>query len=155
VTSKIWNKGLMSGLRQDWETPNQLFWMLNERFHFTLDACAIAANAKVPRFLSPENDGLHSDWSGVVWCNPPYGRGLGKWVEKAFRERHCERGPTVVMLLPARTDTSWFHDYVLRAEAVEFLRGRLEFEHPNRTGRSRAPFPSMIVVFGKVPVCKS
>ena len=95
-------------------------------------------NAKCEKFFTPEMDGLKQEWTGVCWCNHPYGRQIGKWVEKA-----CKSFATVVMLIPARTDTKWFHDYCLPYGKIEFLRGRLKFggcENP-------APFPSMIVVF--------
>lgn len=100
--------------------------------------CALPENAKCEKFFTPEMDGLKQEWTGVCWCNPPYGRQIGKWVEKA-----CKSFATVVMLIPARTDTKWFHDYCLPYGKIEFLRGRLKFggcENP-------APFPSMIVVF--------
>ena len=83
-------------------------------------------------------DGLKQEWTGVCWCNPPYGRQIGKWVEKA-----CKSLATVVMLLPARTDTKWFHDWCLPYGKIEFLRGRLKFGGCDNS----APFPSMIVVF--------
>lgn len=121
-----------------WETPQDLFDELDAKFHFETDVCAIAENAKCERFFSPEQDGLRQEWTGVCWCNPPYGRGIGQWVEKAARSR-----ATVVMLLPARVDTAWFHDWCLPYGKVTFVRGRLRF------GGSKwnATFPSMIVVF--------
>ena len=93
-----------------WSTPQWLFDKLDSVFHFTLDACATAENAKCEIFYSPEQDGLAQEWSGNVWCNPPYGRQIGKWVQKAFEST----ANIVVMLLPARTDTRWFHNYCLR-----------------------------------------
>lgn len=139
--------GLFTSLRTDWATPRQLFKMLDKQFGFTLDACATSSN--LPRegiecFDPALTDALRRHWipllPGAVWCNPPYGRCIGEWVEKAFRE---SRWGTVVMLLPARTDTSWWHEYCMRGEIL-FLRGRLCFdENP----RKRAPFPSAIVVF--------
>lgn len=140
----IWNKGLMSSIRQDWATPRQLFEMLDREFHFTLDVCADPSNAKCEEWFS---DGLTHPWvplkDGAVWCNPPYGRGIGNWIERAFRETIGRKYGTCVLLLPARTDTQWFHEYCLKGE-IRFLRGRLNFDD---TRRARAPFPSMIVIF--------
>jgi phage N-6-adenine-methyltransferase len=140
----IWNKGMMSSVRQDWATPRTLFEMLSKEFHFTLDVCATAETAVCEEFFFSE--ALERHWvpvvDGSVWCNPPYGRKIGDWVEKGYRE---SRGyGTVVMLLPARTDTQWFHDYCLKGE-IRFLRGRLSFDDQKR--KSRAPFPSMLVIF--------
>jgi len=134
---------MFSSKTEMWETPQDFFDKLNEEFHFTLDVCAIPENAKCENFYSPEIDGLKQPWKGVVWCNPPYGRQIGSWVRRALSASVA--GNTVVMLLPARTDTRWFHEYIYRRNNVEirFLRGRLHF---NRE-KNAAPFPSMIVVF--------
>lgn len=133
------NKELMFSSKTDlWSTPQDLFDKYNEIYQFETDVCALPENAKCEKFFTPEMDGLKQEWTGVCWCNPPYGRQIGKWVEKA-----CKSFATVVMLIPARTDTKWFHDYCLPYGKIEFLRGRLKFggcENP-------APFPSMIVVF--------
>ena len=126
-----------------WETPQDLFDRLNEKYHFTLDVCALPENAKCDRYFTPEQDGLSQRWGGVCWCNPPYGREIGKWIEKAAEESK-DPFTTVVMLLPARTDTRWFHDYCQRYGEIEFLRGRLKFGN----AKNSAPFPSMIVTFG-------
>lgn len=121
-----------------WETPQEFFDELNDEFHFTLDVCATKENAKCSKYYTKEQDGLVQPWEGVVWCNPPYGREITKWVERAYLSKQ-----TVVMLLPARTDTQWFHDYIYGKAEIRFIKGRLKF------GRSKnsAPFPSMIVVF--------
>lgn len=125
-----------------WETPQWLFERLNDEFGFTLDACALPENAKCARYYTPAHDGLKQPWDGVVWCNPPYGRGVGAWVAKAANA--VERaGVVVVMLLPARTDTKWFHEYIYGRAEVRFLPGRLKFGD----ARNNAPFPSMVVVF--------
>lgn len=121
----------------EWETPQDLFDRLDCIHHFTCDVCATSENAKCSNFYSPQEDGLCQKWEGCCWCNPPYGKEIGKWVKKAY-EAACK----VVLLLPARTDTSWFHDYCLRGQ-IEFLRGRLTFGK----AKYHAPFPSMIVVF--------
>lgn len=123
-----------------WETPQDLFDELDNVFHFDLDVCALPENAKCDRYYTPEANGLVQVWEGVCWCNPPYGRQVKHWVRKVLIS--SINGATVVMLLPARTDTNWFHDYVLGHAEVRFLRGRLRF-----SGKDRAPFPSMIVVF--------
>lgn len=123
-----------------WETPQAFFDELDREFHFTLDACANAENAKCARYYTEEQDGLTQPWDGVVWCNPPYGRTVGRWVKKA-----AESNATVVMLLHARTDTRWFHDYCYQKPDVEirFVRGRLKFGNLGND----APFPSMVVIF--------
>lgn len=133
--------GMFSSATDEWETPQDLFDRYDAVYHFALDPAATAENAKCDRFFTKEQDGLSQPWGGAVWLNPPYGRQVGRWVEKAYRESRSP-GTVVVCLLPARTDTRWFHDYCKRGE-VEFLRGRVCFGD----GRGRAPFPSMIVVF--------
>ena len=126
-----------------WETPQDLFDKLNNEFQFTLDVCATPENAKCDNFYTKEQDGLKYPWKGAVWCNPPYGRGIGQWVRRALFA--SVSGSTVVMLLPARTDTKWFHDYIYKRNNVEirFIRGRLKFGG----SKNSAPFPSMVVVF--------
>lgn len=133
------NKELMFSSKTDlWETPQELFDELNQEFHFTLDVCATAENAKCDRFYSPADDGLSLPWNEVCWCNPPYGREISKWVAKAY-ESNC----LVVMLLPARTDTKWFHKYCLPHGEIRFIKGRIRFGN----AKNAAPFPSMIVIF--------
>ena len=125
-----------------WETPQDFFNKLDEEFHFDLDVCALPENAKCERYFTPEVDGLSKPWKGVCWCNPPYGREIGAWVEKASYE--AKVGQTVVMLLPSRTDTRWFHDWIYGKAKIIFIRGRLKFGGC----KNSAPFPSMVVVFG-------
>lgn len=135
------NNDLMFSSSYDrWATPQAFFDKLNEVFQFTLDAAADASNAKCPRYFTQEDDALQQEWTGVVWCNPPYGRELAAWMHKGYES--SLRGATVVMLVPARTDTKWFHDYCVNGE-ITFLKGRLRFG----AAKSGAPFPSMIVVF--------
>lgn len=124
----------------EWETPQYLFDQLNRVYHFTLDPCATTQNAKCPHFFTKEQNGLAQTWNGVVFMNPPYGREIGTWVRKGY-ETSLE-GVTVVCLLPARTDTRWFHDYCLKGK-ITFLQGRLKFGN----ARNSAPFPSMLVEF--------
>lgn len=126
-----------------WETPQKLFDALDSKYHFTLDPCALPENAKCEKYFTPEDDGLSQNWGGQrVFCNPPYGRELGAWVKKAYEESR-KPDTVVVMLIPARTDVAWFHDYVLPHGEIEFLRGRLKFGG----SKTSAPFPSMLVVF--------
>lgn len=133
--------------RMDWETPTHLFDQLDAEFHFTVDAAASETNHKCERYFTAQSDGLTQDWSGeTVFCNPPYGRELPKWVEKCHREAQ-KPGTTVVMLIPSRTDTRWFHSFIHRRAEVRFIKGRIKFETAGVAGDS-APFPSMIVVFG-------
>jgi len=133
--------GLMSSNSDRWETPQKLFDELNQKYNFEIDVCALPENAKCENYFTPEVDGLSQDWTGVCWMNPPYGREIGKWMKKALES--SRNGATVVCLVPARTDTAWWHDYAMKGE-IEFIRGRLKFGN----SKNSAPFPSAIVVFG-------
>ena len=139
------NKDVLFSSKTDlWETPQGFFDMLDAEFGFTLDAAADAQNHKCTCYYTREQDGLKQPWSGTVWCNPPYGRQIGKWVQKASYENAVNNN-TIVMLLPARTDTRWFHTYIYKQPNVEtrFVRGRLKFGG----SKNSAPFPSMVVIF--------
>jgi phage N-6-adenine-methyltransferase len=138
------NPGMFSSKTDMWETPQDLFERLNNIHRFTLDVCAIPSNAKCHAYYTPEQNGLNQPWIGSCWMNPPYGREIGKWVRKAYES--AQQGAKVVCLLPARTDTAWFHDYCKKGK-VEFLRGRLKFGG----SKNSAPFPSMLVIFGDTP----
>lgn len=129
-----------TSLCQTWETPQWLFDRLDEQFHFTLDAAADDYNHKCDEYFTEKDNALCKKWVGVIFCNPPYGKQIGKWVKKAWEE--SQDGATVVMLIPARTDTSWFHDYCTKGE-ITFIRKRVRFSGAT----VNAPFPSMIVVF--------
>lgn len=137
------NAVMFSSATDLWETPQDFFDKLNDEFCFDLDVCALPENAKCDRYFTPEQDGLRQQWTGTVWCNPPYGRQIGRWVEKA--EKSSEDGTTVVMLLPARTDTKWFHQYIYGKTEIRFIPGRLKFGG----SKNSAPFPSMVVIFKK------
>ena len=138
------NKALLESVRDDWETPQDLFDELNSEFGFTLDPCATPKTAKCAKYYTPFEDGLTRDWTGeIVFCNPPYGRKQDVWVRKC--SEHGVRGGVAVMLIPARTDTARFHDLILGKAEIRFLRGRLKFAGAS----NHAPFPSMIVVFRK------
>ncbi len=126
----------------EWSTPADLFAELDREFGFGLDVCATADNAKCERFFTRADNGLAQPWEGVCWMNPPYGRTIGQWVRRAADA--AKAGATVVCLLPARTDTAWWHDVVaVHSSDVRLLRGRLKFGG----SRSGAPFPSAVVVF--------
>ena len=137
-------RGMMSSTTDMWGTPQEFFQRMDEEYHFETDVCAIKENAKCPHFYSPEDDGLAKTWTGICWMNPPYGRTIGKWVQKAAMSAN-KNGATVVMLLPARTDTKWFHRYIYGKAEIRFIAGRLKFG----CGKHNAPFPSMVVVFGQ------
>lgn len=127
----------------EWATPQPFFDELNAEFSFTLDPCATAANAKCAKYFTKAQDGLAQDWSkDVVFMNPPYGREIGDWMRKAY-ESYLD-GATVVCLVPARTDTRWWHDYAVKGK-VRFVRGRLKFGGATNS----APFPSAVVIFSR------
>jgi site-specific DNA-methyltransferase (adenine-specific) len=123
-----------------WATPQDFFDKLDAEFQFTLDPCATHENHKCQTYFTVDDDGLAQDWSGhTVFMNPPYGREIGRWMEKA-----SESGTTVVCLVPARTDTRWWHENVIEKNAeVRFVRGRLKFGG----SKNSAPFPSAVVVY--------
>jgi site-specific DNA-methyltransferase (adenine-specific) len=117
---------------------------LNKEFRFNLDPCSTHENAKCDKHFTKEDDGLAQNWGGYrVFCNPPYGRELSKWVKKCYEE--SSRAEVVVMLIPARTDTRWFHDYIYGKAEIRFIKGRLRFGGSS----TNAPFPSMLVIYGK------
>ncbi len=126
----------------EWSTPRRLFNELDREFGFTLDVCATPANATCDRFFTAEQDGLLQEWDGVCWMNPPYGKTLGTWIAKAYEAARA--GATVVCLVPARTDTSWWHDLVMGKAEVRFLRGRIRF---GDSKGPRAPFPSVVLIY--------
>lgn len=135
------NKGMFTSTTDTWETPKEFFDRWNAVYHFDLDVCAIPENAKCKQYFTPEQDALQQEWNGVCWMNPPYGREIGRWVKKAY-ESARKNGATVVCLLPARTDTEWWHDYCMHGD-ITFIRGRLRFGG----SKNSAPFPSAVVVF--------
>lgn len=126
------NSGLFTSASQHWATPKDLYADLDKEFHFSDDPCPLTENSI---------EGLLREWGTSTFLNPPYGRDIGKWIDKARNE--AQSGKTVVCLLPARTDTRWFHEHCLKAKEIRFLRGRLKFGG----AEGNAPFPSMIVVF--------
>ena len=138
------NAALLSSATEEWATPDDFFRTLDAEFHFTLDPCSTDDNAKCAKHYTKAQDGLAQDWTGErVFCNPPYGREMPKWIAKCAE--HGMRGGVAVMLIPARTDTRAFHDYIYHKAEIRFIRGRLKFGGV----KNSAPFPSMVVVFGR------
>lgn len=137
------NAGMMTSATDEWATPVDLFSELDAEFSFTWDVCADDWNHKTPEYWDKSDDGLAQDWTGVCWMNPPYGREIKSWMKKAYES--SGGGATVVCLVPARTDTAWWHDYAIKGE-VRFLRGRIKFVTRNGP-KDAAPFPSAIVIF--------
>lgn len=138
------NTNLMfSSATDEWATPLDFYNTLNNEFNFNLDPCATADNHKCNNYFTREQDGLLQNWGGYnVFCNPPYGRVIGAWVEKAYNEAQ-KANTLIVMLLPARTDTKWFHNFIYHKAEIRFIKGRLKFGGC----KNSAPFPSMIVIF--------
>ena len=135
------NEVLFSSKTDDWSTPQEFYDLLNAEFNFTLDPCADGTNHKCDKYFTKVQNGLVQDWSGErVYCNPPYGKGIQEWVAKC-----ANHDGIAVMLIPARTDTKWFHQFVYNKPNVEvrFIKGRLKFGN----SKNSAPFPSMVVIF--------
>lgn len=129
-----------SSKTNEWATPQAFFDQLDQEFHFTLDVAATPDNAKCSKYFTQSDDGLDQSWDNeTVFCNPPYGRTLNQWVKKASEAR----GGQVVMLIPARTDTKYFHEYIYGKAEIRFIKGRLKFGD----SKNSAPFPSMVVIF--------
>lgn len=137
------DKVLLSSNSNEWETPQDFFDRLDKEFNFTLDPCATHDNYKCAKYYTIKEDGLIQDWSqDTVFMNPPYGRGIKHWIRKAYEE--SLKGATVVCLIPARTDTLYWHDYIFnKASEVRFIKGRIRFGDSNEN----APFPSAVVIF--------
>lgn len=138
------NNDLMFSSKTDqWATPQDFFDKLNEEFHFTLDPCADDTNHKCEKYFTKEQDGLQQDWKGeTVFCNPPYGKEIKEWVKKC-RDEAKKPNTVCVMLIPARTDTKWFHGYVYNQAEIRFVNKRLKFGDNTKP----APFPSLVVIF--------
>ncbi len=142
------NAHWFSSERQDWQTPQSFFDHWDDKYGFDLDAAASFDNRKCDRYFDEEDDALSQPWEGTVWCNPPYSNQIGKWIRKGYEE--AQKGATVVMLVPARTDTRWWHEYVMRAAEIWFVKGRLRFGG----SAANAPFPSAVVVFHRIRSAK-
>ena len=134
---------MFSSKNQKWETPQDFFSKIDKEFNFTLDPCCEVDTAKCDKFYTPKENGLIQDWQGeTVFCNPPYGRQQKLWIEKCWKEGN-KSNTTVVMLIPARTDTIAFHKFIYHKAEIRFIKGRLKFG----SSKNSAPFPSMIVIF--------
>ena len=138
-------KGLTSTGNIVAETPKYLFDRISSIFNFSLDVCALPENAKCENYYTPKDDGLSKPWRGGVWCNPPYGREISSWVKKAYEESQKEYNDFVLMLLPARTDTKWWWEYVQGKATLFFIKGRVKFGDHN----VGAPFPSVLALYMK------
>lgn len=142
-------KGMFSNNSDEWATPQKFYDDLNEEFHFTLDPCATEKNTKCKKYYTKDQDGLQQDWSNnVVFVNPPYSQAK-EWVQKCYWESK-NKGVKVVMLIPARTDTRYFHDFIYGKAEIRFIKGRLKFND----SKNCAPFPSMIVIYGGTNAAK-
>lgn len=137
---------MFSSKSNEWDTPQDFFNKLNKEFSFDLDPCSTHENAKCEKHFTMEDDGLKQDWGGyTVFMNPPYGRDISNWIKKAYEESRKDN-TTVVCLIPARTDTSYWHEYIFgKAKDIRFIRGRLKFGN----SKNAAPFPSAVVVYKK------
>lgn len=130
---------------KEWATPVELYEALNREFSFTIDVCASPWNAKHSCYWTKEDDALKQDWTDHrCFMNPPYGRELNRWIQKAFLEAH--KGALVVALIPARTDTTYWHDFIEGKQEVRFIKGRVKFL-TQKGEKGNAPFPSAIVIF--------
>jgi len=149
MSNPSWNQDqLFSSAKEDWGTPQSLFDALDKEFQFTLDAAAKPCNAKCSVYITPDEDSLSVDisWTersdgGNVWLNPPYSRGMGPWLEKAYRE--SLNGIAVVVLTFARTDTVWWHQWAMKAAEIRLIPGRVVFQG----AKAGAPAPSCVIVF--------
>ena len=151
------NAALLSSKNMNWCTPQEFFNELDQEFHFTLDAAATDKSAKCAYYFTPADDGLSKDWGGhCVFCNPPYGRAIQDWVRKGYEESR-KPGTVVVMLIPARTDTTYYHEYIFhgKADEVRFLRGRLKFTDEDGNAKDAAPFPSAVIVWRSPDMARS
>lgn len=145
------DKVLFSSVDTTWETPQEFFNTLNEEFNFTLDPCCLPETAKCNKFYTPKENGLIQDWSGeTVFVNPPYGKEINKWAEKCHKE--AKKGTVIVMLVPVRTSTRWFHNWIYGHAEIRLLKGKLKFLL-NKQIKGNAPFASMVVVFNGKNKC--
>lgn len=137
-------KVMFSSKTAEWTTPQTFYDRLNQEFNFTLDPCCTDETAKCNTYYTEADDGLSQSWAGhSVFMNPPYGRSIKEWIRKAYEESR-KPNTVVVALIPARTDTRYWHDYCMEASEIRFIKGRLKFGESNNS----APFPSAVVVFG-------
>lgn len=136
------NKALFSSNSDEWATPDNIFKELDSEFSFNLDACATQDNHKCPKFFTKEDDGLAQNWGGYrLFVNPPYSN-IGAWIKKAYYESF-KPNTLIVLLIPARTDTRYFQEYIYHRAEIRFIKGRLHFNN----SKAGAPFPSMLVIY--------
>ena len=134
----------------EWETPQDFFDTLDREFNFTLDACANNENKKCQDYIPPEIDSLKSEWKGIIWLNPPYTKEIYKWIKKAYES--SQDGNTVVVLMQGRSsDTKGWHDYIMKASEIRYIKGRLAFGLHGKT--YNAPHMSCIIIVFR-PYCK-
>ena len=129
---KVQLQGMMTSLSPHWSTPKHVYQYLNDQYKFDFDPCPLMEN---------NFDGLSVEWGNRNFINPPYGRDIGKWIKKAYEENL--NGKLCVLLIPSRTDARWWHDYIMKAHEIIFVKGRLKFGD----AKNSAPFPSVIVVY--------
>jgi phage N-6-adenine-methyltransferase len=150
--NKETQKLMFSSNSAEWSTPKNFYEKLNNRFQFDLDPCCTKETSKCEEFYTEEDDGLTKSWSGKrVFMNPPYGRGIDKWIEKAYKEGQ-KLNTQVVCLIPARTDTKYWHKFCMKASEIYFVKGRLHFENKGAKQTNAAPFPSAVVIFRGPPI---
>lgn len=146
------SKAMGMSTTYEWETPPEVFEPLNKEFGpFTLDVAASDRNRKAPGYCTKKEDGLKATWRGKVWMNPPYGRVIADWIRKAYESANSGDADVVVCLIPARTDTGWWHDWIQGKAEVRFLRGRVQFIRPGKK-LDNAPFPCAVVIYRGVPL---
>ena len=140
----------MTSNTNEWYTPKELYNKLNEEFNFTLDPCCTEKSRKCEKYFTKKENGLIHDWSNNnVFMNPPYGNDIKYWIEKAYLES-LKDNTIVVALIPARTDTSYWHNFIFnKASDIRFLKGRIKFEKEDGTLGNSAPFPSAVIVWNK------
>lgn len=141
------SKTLFSSKKMDWETPQLFFEELNKKYKFDLDACASDDNHKVDNYFTEHDNALTKMWEGNVFVNPPYGRELYSFVEKSYSEHIRDKNRFIVLLIPARTDTKYWHEFIQNKATIKFLRGRLKFE-VSGVSSDAAPFPSALIIYG-------
>lgn len=138
------NDLMFSSKKQTWETPMDFFNKLNDEFNFTLDPCCEKETAKCEKYYTKGDNGLEKSWAGeVVFVNPPYGTEIKHWVKKCHHEWLSNNNTTIVLLIPSRTDTKYFHEYIYNIAEIRFLKGRLKFGN----AKNNAPFPSLLAIY--------
>lgn len=138
------NDLMFSSDKMDWGTPRDLYESLDKEFNFSYDLCALPYNTKCTFYFSPDQDSMKQDWhkiDGYCWLNPPYGRDIIKWIKKAYEESLI--GAKIVILIPSRTDTKYWHKYCMKSSHIRFIEGRVKFEG----AKDVAPFPSALIIF--------